>query len=299
MIVLRDPKEMRDWSLARRAEGKRIGFVPTMGALHDGHASLMRAAARENDIAVLSIFVNPAQFAPHEDFGAYPRTWEADTRIAESTGMAAIYFPEAARMYPEDYSTYVTVEGVSEGLCGASRPHFFRGVATVVCKLFNAVLPHRAYFGRKDAQQCAVIKRMTRDLDMDIEIVEMPIVREPDGLAMSSRNAYLGPEERVRARCLSRALEEARALAEAGETDPEAIRAALRDALAEVDIDYIEVVDPASMRPVTRLPGEALAAIAARVGQARLIDNAILRVGAGARDAALAGQDSQRQGIES
>ncbi|HEO72399.1 MAG TPA: pantoate--beta-alanine ligase, partial [Candidatus Hydrogenedentes bacterium] len=197
---------MRAWSADRHCEGKRIGFVPTMGALHEGHASLVRASVAENDVTVVSIFVNPTQFAPNEDFDQYPRTFDADRQLCENIGADVIYAPTAAGMYPEGHQTYVTIGDVSKRLCGASRPTFFRGVATVVTKLFCAVRPDRAYFGQKDAQQCAVIKRMTRDLDLGVDIVEMPIVREPDGLAMSSRNTYLSPEERVRALCLARAL---------------------------------------------------------------------------------------------
>jgi len=180
MKVIRTPEEMRAWAFEQRAAGRTIGFAPTMGALHEGHLGLMRAAREENDAAVVSIFVNPTQFAPGEDFDAYPRTWDTDSAAAEKIGMDVIFAPTASSMYPENYSTYVTVEGVSEGLCSLSRPHFFRGVATVCTKLFNAVLPHRAYFGQKDAQQCAVIKRLVRDLGMGIDIVEMPIAREPD-----------------------------------------------------------------------------------------------------------------------
>ena len=198
MKIIVTPDEMRAWSLARRCEGKTIGFVPTMGALHEGHGSLMREAVRRDGVAVLSIFVNPTQFAPSEDLDKYPRTFETDCRMAESIGVEAVYAPVASTMYPDGYSTYVNVEYVTERLCGASRPVFFRGVATVVTKLFCAVLPHRAYFGQKDAQQCAVVTRMARDLDLGVEIVEMPIVREADGLAMSSRNAYLSAAERER-----------------------------------------------------------------------------------------------------
>ncbi|HQH54292.1 MAG TPA: pantoate--beta-alanine ligase, partial [Candidatus Hydrogenedentes bacterium] len=196
MNVFHTADAMRAWSEAQRAAGKTIGFTPTMGALHPGHESLMRAAAAQNDVSVLSIYVNPTQFAPHEDFNQYPRTLEADSALAARVGVNAIYAPADRAMYPEGYATYVDIERITQRLCGGSRPHFFRGVATVVTKLFNAVRPHRAYFGQKDAQQAAVIRRMTRDLDMGIEIVEMPIVREPDGLAMSSRNKYLSPGER-------------------------------------------------------------------------------------------------------
>lgn len=279
VAIIESPEAMRAWSFAQRAAGKTIGFVPTMGALHEGHASLMRAASAENDLGVVSIFVNPAQFAPHEDFDRYPRTFEADSRMAAETGMRVIYAPRASAMYPEGYSTYVIVEGVSQGLCGGSRPHFFRGVATVVTKLFNAVLPHRAYFGQKDAQQCAVIKRMARDLDMGIEIVEMPIVREPDGLAMSSRNTYLDADERRRGLCLSRSLFAARERIEAGERDAKAIIEQVRAGMADVQIDYVELVDGNTMKPLDRIEGTILLAVAAWVGKTRLIDNIKIEVG--------------------
>ena len=273
MKIIASAGEMRAWSFEQRCAGRTIGFVPTMGALHEGHASLMRAASQENDVAVVSIFVNPAQFAPHEDFNRYPRTFDADCRLSEETGMQLVYAPTAASMYPEGYATYVNIERVSQGLCGRSRPIFFRGVATVVTKLFNAVLPHRAYFGQKDAQQCAVIKRMVRDLDMGIEIVEMPIVREPDGLAMSSRNVYLSEEERKRGLCLSRSLFHARDLLESGERDPKKIVDAVRAGMSEVEIDYIELVDGDDFQPVETILGTVVLAVAAFVGKTRLIDN--------------------------
>jgi len=273
MEIFHTAEAMRNWSREQRATGKRIGFVPTMGALHEGHLSLMRAAARDNDTAVASIFVNPTQFAPHEDFDAYPRQFERDAALCEESGIAAIYAPTASGMYPENFSTYVMVERVSEGLCGGSRPHFFRGVATVVAKLFNAVTPDRAYFGQKDAQQCAVIVRMARDLDMGIEIVEMPIVREVDGLAMSSRNVYLSSEERARALCLSRGLFAAQGQMEAGERDAETIKVLVRQAMSEVTIDYVELVDAATMDPVAAIQAPVLLAVAALVGATRLIDN--------------------------
>ncbi|MCX5758717.1 MAG: pantoate--beta-alanine ligase [Candidatus Hydrogenedentes bacterium] len=273
MTIIDTPEAMRAWSFAQRAAGKTIGFVPTMGALHEGHASLMRAASSGNDLAVLSIFVNPTQFAPHEDFNQYPRTFDADSRIASATGACVIYAPRASTMYPDRYSTYVIVEDVSQGLCGGSRPHFFRRLATVVTKLFNAVLPHRAYFGQKDAQQCAVIKRMTRDLDMGIEIVEMPIVREPDSLAMSSRNAYLSAEERVRGLCLSRSLFAARERIEAGERDAHALVEQVRAGMADVQVDYVELVDGETMQPLERIEGMILLAVAGWAGKTRLIDN--------------------------
>lgn len=282
MIVIRTPREMREWALAQRAAGETIGFAPTMGALHAGHRSLMEAARANNTKAVVSIFVNPTQFAAHEDLGTYPRTWDADYAMAEETGMDVIYAPTPAAMYPQGYSTFVTVEGVSEGLCSNTRPHFFRGVATVVCKLFNAVLPHRAYFGQKDAQQCAVIKRMAADLDVDVEVVEMPIVREPDGLAMSSRNTYLSPDDRVRALCLSRGLQAAERLVQQGEANISVITSAVREELAAADgIDYVELVDAATMKPLTELNIPATLAVAAFIGGTRLIDNIKLNPVAG------------------
>lgn len=273
MKMIVRPAEMRAWADTQRALNKTIGFVPTMGALHAGHLSLAAAAVGDNDLGVASIFVNPAQFAPHEDFNRYPRPVDEDMAKLEAAGVGAVYAPTAADMYPEDYATYVNVERVSEGLCGGSRPHFFRGVATVVTKLFNAVKPHRAYFGQKDAQQCAVIRRMVRDLDMGIEIVEMPIVREADGLAMSSRNAYLGEEDRKRARCLSRALFEAGERLRQGERNADALVQGVRDAMHEVRIDYVSLVDAETMQPVHEVAGPVLLAVAAVLPTARLIDN--------------------------
>ena len=273
MIILDNAADMRAWCREQRRTGKTLGFVPTMGALHEGHLSLMRAAAQDNDLAVASIFVNPAQFAPHEDFNKYPRTFDQDVAMCASAGVVAVYAPTAKTMYTEDYSTFVTVGGVSEGLCGGSRPHFFRGVATVVTKLFNAVEADRAYFGQKDAQQCAVIKRMVRDLDMAVEIVEMPIVREADGLAMSSRNRYLSAEERARALCLSQSLFAALDMLRGGERDAESVKAAVRGGMRGVKIDYVELVDAETMRPVERVEGPVLLAVAALLENARLIDN--------------------------
>lgn len=281
MEILRDAHAIRTWSRAQRAAGRTIGFVPTMGALHEGHRSLIDASAAENDATVVSIFVNPAQFAPHEDLDKYPRTWEADLAMCEAAGAEAIYAPDRDGMYPDGYSTYVEVHGLQDGLCGASRPIFFRGVATVVTKLFNVVEPDRAYFGQKDAQQAAVIVRMVRDLDFAIEIRVMPTVREADGLAMSSRNRYLDAEQRQRALCLSRALNRGIALMAAGERSAEVIKAALREEMAEADaFDYAEAVDAETLTPLETMRGKALLAVAAIVGPARLIDNATYEVSA-------------------
>jgi pantoate--beta-alanine ligase len=273
MNIIREKAEMRQWSMERKCSGDSIGFVPTMGALHEGHASLMRASAKDNRVTVASIFVNPTQFAPHEDFASYPRTFDDDCRIAEDMGVTLIYAPEQESLYPGGYATYVTVEGLSEGLCGRSRPVFFRGVATVVTKLFNTVLPDRAYFGKKDAQQCAVIRRMTKDLDLAVEIVELPTVREPDGLAMSSRNRYLSAGERSQALAISRGLFKAGAMMKAGEADAARILETVRNEMTGLNIDYVELVDADTIQPLEHVRGGVLLAAAAWVGKARLIDN--------------------------
>jgi pantoate--beta-alanine ligase len=278
MQILETTEQMRAWSFARRAEGRTIGVVPTMGALHEGHASLMRASVAENDVTVLTLFVNPAQFAPHEDFDRYPRTFESDCAMAKAIGVDAVYAPDARTMYPAGYSTYVDVENLKEGLCGGSRPHFFRGVATVVTKLFNATVPDRAYFGQKDGQQAAVIRRMVRDLDFGIEIRVMPIVREADGLAMSSRNAYLSAADRQKALAISRALFAARARMEQGERDARIVIEAVRDGMRDLNIDYVSVVNAETMAPVERIAGTVMLAAAAWLGETRLIDNITVEV---------------------
>jgi len=271
--IIQSPEEMRAWSDEQRRRNRTIGFVPTMGALHEGHLSLVRAAVNGNDAGVASIFVNPTQFAPTEDFDQYPRPFEDDLAKLGAEKVEVVYAPDAAGMYPDAFSTYVLVEKVSQGLCAGSRPHFFRGVATVVAKLFNAVKPHRAYFGQKDAQQCAVIKRMTRDLDMGVEIVEMPIVREPDGLAMSSRNQYLTEEDRRKALCLSRALFLAEEMLKNGERNAQVIISAVRNAMRDVTIDYVALVDAETMAPLETVTRPATLAVAALLPTARLIDN--------------------------
>lgn len=275
MRILESAEAMRAWSGEQREAGRRVGLVPTMGALHEGHASLIRQAVADCDVTVVSVFVNPVQFGPNEDYERYPRTFEADKGMAEELGVDAIYAPDAQAMYPADYATYVDVLGpLTETLCGRSRPGHFRGVTTVVAKLFNAVQPHRAYFGQKDAQQLAVIRRMTRDLDFGIEIVGLPIVREADGLALSSRNQYLTREERERALCIPRALEKGRALIANGERSAEEVREAVRDVLAQVDaIDYVELVNAENLEPLEEIRPPALLAVAAKVGETRLIDN--------------------------
>jgi pantoate--beta-alanine ligase len=273
MRIITDIPDMRAWALAQKAAGRAIGFVPTMGALHEGHASLIEAAAQD-PATVVSIFVNPAQFGPNEDYERYPRSWEADIRLCESMGVDVVYAPNPEAMYPPDYRTYVTVEDLSEGLESATRPQFFRGVATVVLKLFMAVMPDRAYFGRKDAQQAAVIRRMARDLDTGVEVVVMPIIRDKDGLALSSRNAYLSPAERIRAQALYKALLKGQAIIEAGEAEADIVKKAVHETLAEsTEVDYVDVVRPEDTEPVERIEGPVLIVVAAWVGETRLIDN--------------------------
>jgi pantoate--beta-alanine ligase len=260
---------------AARRQGKRVAFVPTMGYLHDGHVSLLEEGRRRGDLLVLSIFVNPTQFGPNEDLARYPRDFEGDLAKATGAGTDIVYAPEAAEVYPPGYQTFVEVRELEKGLCGAHRPGHFVGVATVVCKLFNVVRPDLALFGEKDYQQLAVIRRMAQDLQMGIEIVGMPIVREPDGLAMSSRNAYLSPPDRLRARSLSRGLFDARDRAAAGERDGAALVAAARAALEDqVDrVDYVELRDADTLAPLARLDRPGVLLTAAFIGPTRLIDN--------------------------
>ncbi|HVU52792.1 MAG TPA: pantoate--beta-alanine ligase [Polyangia bacterium] len=273
--VIRTPGEMAAWAEAARARGERIAFVPTMGALHAGHVSLLEEGRRRGDQLALSIFVNPAQFAPTEDLARYPRDLPGDLAKAASAGTDVAYCPEPASVYPPGYQTYVEVREAAQGLDGASRPGHFVGVATVVCKLFNVVRPHVALFGEKDFQQLAVVRRMAADLDTGVEIVGMPIVREPDGLAMSSRNAYLSPDERRRALALSRGLVAARRRAEGGERDAAALVATARAIVeAAADrVDYVELRDAATLAAVSRLERDAVLLVAAFVGRTRLIDN--------------------------
>jgi pantoate--beta-alanine ligase len=259
-----------------RADSRLIGFVPTMGALHEGHLSLVCAAAQQCSPVVVSIFVNSKQFGPGEDFQKYPRTLEADRARLEGLGVDYVFAPPPAEMYPESFRTYLGVEGLSERLEGRSRPGHFRGVTTVVAKLFEIVQPHFAYFGRKDAQQVRIIQQMARDLNFDAEIVVCPIVREADGLAMSSRNAYLSPEERRAATVLSRALDAARSKINAGERDALHLSAMMRQIIAAeplAALDYAEIVDADTFEAVTRLRRSCLALLAVLVGSTRLIDN--------------------------
>jgi pantoate--beta-alanine ligase len=273
--VIRTPAEMAAWSAAARARGERIAFVPTMGALHEGHVSLLREGRRRGDRLALSIFVNPTQFGPKEDLSRYPRDLPGDLAKAASADTDVAYCPAPDDVYPPGFQTYVQVREVELGLDGGSRPGHFVGVATVVCKLFNVVRPHVALFGEKDFQQLAVVRRMVADLDLGVEILGMPIVREPDGLAMSSRNAYLSPEERRRALALSRGLGAARARFEAGERHAIVLEVAATSVLEEaVDrVDYVELRDAATLAPVTVVERECVLLVAAFVGKTRLIDN--------------------------
>ena len=273
-------EEIRSASRAARREGKRVGFVPTMGALHDGHLSLVRAAKAQSDIVIVSIFVNPTQFGPTEDLARYPRPFERDCALLEKEGVGLLFAPSVEEMYPQGALTFVTVEELSSKLDGKSRPGHFRGVTTVVSKLFLAVEPDKAFFGQKDAAQVAVIRRMVHDLKFPVEIVVCPIVREPDGLAMSSRNAYLNPQQRKVALVLSRSLAEVEKLFARGEREARTLAdAGKREIAAEpgVRLDYFEVVDPETLDPVGRLSKPTLIAVAAYVGTTRLIDNVVLQ----------------------
>jgi pantoate--beta-alanine ligase len=264
---------------AARREGKRIGLVPTMGALHEGHLSLVRAARSKCDVIAVSIFVNPTQFGPNEDYSKYPRTFDNDCELLQKEGVDSVFAPSVEEMYPGGAATYVIVEGMTDRLCGRSRPGHFRGVTTVVSKLFHIVEPDLAFFGQKDAAQVAIIKRMVRDLNMPVEIVVCPIVRESDGLAMSSRNAYLTAEQRKSALVLSRALRRVQQAFDQGERNAAKLIEAGKQVIAEepsVRLDYVEIVDPETLGPVRVISSNSLVAVAAFVGTTRLIDNILL-----------------------
>ncbi|ONN26525.1 pantoate--beta-alanine ligase [Thermosipho affectus] len=276
MIIVEKVDEMK--KISRSLNGKSIGFVPTMGYLHEGHLSLVRAARKENDVVVVSIFVNPTQFGPNEDYDNYPRNLERDLKLLESESVEYVFIPTNEEMYEKDFSTYVEEVSLSKFLCGAKRPGHFRGVCTVVTKLFNIVRPTRAYFGQKDAQQFRVLRRMVRDLNFDVELKEMPIVREKDGLAMSSRNIYLTKEERKEATRLYKSLLKAKDLVKSGVVDVKIIRDEMRKILEHplLKIDYIEIVDEENLMPVEIIDRKVVIAIAVFVGKARLIDNIII-----------------------
>jgi pantoate--beta-alanine ligase len=272
-----------DWmkQAARRAkaEGRSAGFVPTMGALHAGHMALVQRALAECQPVIASIFVNPTQFGPHEDFQKYPRAFESDRKKLEDAGVDYLFAPDPSEIYPLGFRTWVNVEGLSDRLEGKIRPGHFRGVSTIVLKLLEIVQPQKAYLGRKDAQQARIIQQMARDLHLDSEIIVCPIVREPDGLAMSSRNAYLSPAQRRAATILFRAMDSARNSITRGERDALRITAAIRDMLRTeplAETEYVELVDAATLEPVTRLRGECLTLLAVRIGDVRLIDNLLI-----------------------
>lgn len=277
MKIVSTKIEVREQVKQWRKEGLTVGFVPTMGYLHEGHESLVKRAVAENDKVVVSIFVNPMQFGPKEDLATYPRDLEADSKLCEAAGAALIFHPEPEEMYEEAFCSYVDMNGLTNALCGLSRPVHFRGVCTVVNKLFNIVMPDKAYFGEKDAQQLAVVKRMVKDLDMDIEIVGCPIIREEDGLAKSSRNTYLSEEGRKEALVLSKSVFAGKQMVLDGEKDASVVIKAMRDIIESAPmakIDYVEIVDVNTMKSIEKIQGEILCAIAVYIGdEARLIDN--------------------------
>lgn len=279
MKVVETVAEMRALVSAAKKAGKVVGFVPTMGALHSGHLSLVEAAKSSCDFVVVSIFVNPTQFGPNEDFEAYPRTWSADLAACGSAGVDVVFHPSVCEMYPEGWETWVQVEGVTDKLCGKSRPTHFRGVATVVTKLFNIVQPDKAIFGQKDAQQVVVLTKMARDLNMPVEIVRAPIVREADGLAKSSRNVYLSSEQRKAAVVLSQSLFKAKELTDQGERNCQALKSTVIECIKAsplAEIDYVEIYSFPELIEMERLDKAALLAVAVRFGTTRLIDNIIL-----------------------
>lgn len=281
MQIAKKIMEAKEQIKAWKKSEYSIGFVPTMGYLHEGHQSLIQRSVRENDKTVVSIFVNPTQFAPTEDFSKYPRDFGADVGLCESTGVDLIFSPNAEEMYISDHCTYTDMNSLTTELCGKSRPTHFRGVCTIVGKLFNIISPDRAYFGQKDAQQLAIIKRMVRDLNMDVEVIGCPIVREADGLAKSSRNNYLNPEERKAALVLSMAVLEGKRLIQSGERNAAIIITEMKNIIAAeplAKIDYIEIVDDNSIEKINTVGGSVLVAIAVFIGNTRLIDNFIYEV---------------------
>jgi pantoate--beta-alanine ligase len=280
MQIIERISEMQRWSEAERRQGRRIALVPTMGALHEGHLRLVHDGKMRGDQVVVSLFVNPAQFAPHEDFAGYPRDFERDRRLLDAEGVDVLFHPAVQEMYPEGFDTGIEIRELSAPLCGAVRPGHFRGVATVVAKLFNIVRPHVAIFGCKDYQQLQVIRRLARDFNFDIEIIGHPTVREVDGLALSSRNAYLNSEERKAALCLYRSLRHAEEMVRCGERRGAAIVAGARAEIARealARVDYVSLCDPESLQEIEQVQGAALLALAVRIGKARLIDNMILK----------------------
>jgi pantoate--beta-alanine ligase len=281
MKIITSVDQMRKTARRLKSKGKTVGFVPTMGFLHQGHLSLVRESLRRTDATVVSIFVNPAQFGPGEDLKDYPRELKKDSELLKKEGVDYLFVPESGEIYPEGYKTYIEVHDLQSKLCGRSRPTHFRGVCTVVLKLFNIVRPDISFFGQKDAQQALIIKRMVRDLNSDVKVEVLPTVREKDGLALSSRNIYLNEEQRKAALVLSKSLKEAQAMVKKGERDAAAILNRMREIIGKeplARIDYVEIVDMEELNPITRVEKRALAAVAIFFGKARLIDNTILRV---------------------
>lgn len=279
MKTIKDIKEMQTRAEEFRRAGQKIALVPTMGALHEGHLSLMDYGREKADILVVSIFVNPIQFGPKEDFEKYPRDLKRDRKMTEKRGVDIIFSPDVKDFYPQAYQTYVTVDRVTQNLCGASRPGHFRGVTTVVCKLFHIVKPHLAIFGQKDYQQVGALQQMVEDLNMDVEVIGRPTVRELDGLAMSSRNVYLSPEERVSARSLSRALKEAQTLFQKGERKTDVLLNHVLSFIkqhADIKIDYVKICHPVTLEEITVIEGKGVLALAVWCGATRLIDNCLL-----------------------
>lgn len=280
MKILRKIPEMREAVRKLKSRGKNVGFVPTMGYLHEGHLSLVRESLKRTDSTVVSIFVNPTQFGPREDFKEYPRDFKRDAEILEGMGVNFLFAPETVEMYPGGYKTYVEVRDLQDRLCGCSRPGHFRGVCTIVLKLFNIVNPDISFFGQKDVQQAIILKRMVKDLDLDVKIEVLPIIREEDGLALSSRNKYLSPGQRKAALSLSKSLREARMIIEEGERDSGKIVQCMReiiDAEPLAKIDYIDIVEMKGLKRLKKIEKEALIALAAFIGKVRLIDNTIVR----------------------
>ncbi|MDI6846088.1 MAG: pantoate--beta-alanine ligase [Candidatus Saccharicenans sp.] len=276
MKIVTTVEELKERVRSWKKEGRRIGFVPTMGYLHEGHLSLVRESKKRSDVTVVSIFVNPKQFGPAEDYQIYPRDLERDRKLLEKEGVDLIFYPSVEQMYPEGYRTYVEVEGLQDKLCGRSRPGHFRGVCTVVLKLFNLVEPDEAYFGWKDAQQVIIIRKMVEDLNLLVKIVPLPLVRDHDGLALSSRNTYLNPQERQAALVLKKSLDLAEQLIKSGERDAGAIRQKMVELVSSEPLarmDYVEIVDLKNLEPLEKIEGDVLVALAVYIGRTRLIDN--------------------------
>lgn len=282
MKILNTIKDIQAEVREARKNDRSVGFVPTMGFLHEGHLSLVKRAKKENDIVIVSIFVNPTQFGPGEDFESYPRDLDRDSKLVESMGADIVFSPDTKEIYPDGCTTYVEIEGdITNKLCGASRPGHFKGVTTIVAKLFNIVTPDRAYFGQKDAQQVAVIKKMVSDLHFDIEIVPCPIIRERDGLAMSSRNIYLNEGERRAATVLSKSLMNAEEVIKKGELDAFKIRNFIIENISSeplAEVDYVEIVNAKTLESIKKIKDDILIALAVKIGKARLIDNIVLEV---------------------